>query len=181
LQAATDRVACAAAPHQHLPPPPATRRSPQGAAPRHGEGGQRRRRTAAPRHTTRPPPTTTGRRKGGYPVVSNRPIHRAMQQRCHHVSHSICFPLSSSPHAHSFVLGTVVTSSSSFSTLFTRVNAAHGIVAVLARVLWGRVASEVYRGNICCRGWPAGGTSRLGALPKVRYPKRRGPIGVTPT
>jgi hypothetical protein len=51
LQAATDRVACVAAPHQHQPPPPGTRRSPQGAAPRHGEGGQRRCRTAAPRHT----------------------------------------------------------------------------------------------------------------------------------
>ena len=39
-------------------------------------------------HTTRPPPTTTGRRKGGYPVVSNRPLHRAMQQGCHHPSAS---------------------------------------------------------------------------------------------
>jgi hypothetical protein len=51
LQAATDRAAFVAAPHQHQPPPPTTRRSPQGAAPRHGEGGQRRHRTAAPRHT----------------------------------------------------------------------------------------------------------------------------------
>ena len=60
LQAATDRAACAAAPHQHQQPAPATRRSPQRAAPRHGEGGQRRRRSAAPRHTAgggpRPPP-----------------------------------------------------------------------------------------------------------------------------
>ncbi len=51
LQAATDHVACVAAPQQHQPPPPAKGRSPQGAAPLHGEGGQRRRRTAAPRHT----------------------------------------------------------------------------------------------------------------------------------
>jgi hypothetical protein len=39
-------------------------------------------------HTTRPPPTTTGLRKGGHPVVSNLPLHRAMQQRCHHASAS---------------------------------------------------------------------------------------------
>jgi hypothetical protein len=43
-------------------------------------------------HTTRPPPTTTGRRKGGSPVVSNRPLHRAMQQRCHHASASARSP-----------------------------------------------------------------------------------------
>ena len=43
-------------------------------------------------HTTRPPPTTTGRRQGGYPVVSNRPLHRAMQQRCHHASASARSP-----------------------------------------------------------------------------------------
>jgi hypothetical protein len=116
LQAATDRAACAAAPHQHQPPPPSTRRSPQRAVPRHGEGGQRLRRTAAPRHTAnggprpgrapaaarpavvaphatpRPPPTTTGRRKGGCPVVSNRPLHRAMQQRCQHASASAQSP-----------------------------------------------------------------------------------------
>ena len=35
---------------------------------------------------TRSLPTTTGRRKGGHPVVSNRPLHHAMQQRCHHAS-----------------------------------------------------------------------------------------------
>ena len=39
-------------------------------------------------HTTRPPSTTTGRRKRGHPVVSNRPLHRTMQQRCHHASAS---------------------------------------------------------------------------------------------
>ena len=100
---------------QHQPPPPATRRSPQGAASRHGEGGQSLRRTAALRRTsgcgprpgpppppqsapptqpltTRSLPTTTGRRKGGHPVVSNRPLHRAMQQRCHHASASARSP-----------------------------------------------------------------------------------------
>jgi hypothetical protein len=44
---------------------------------------------------TRSLPTTTGRRKGGHPVVSNRPLHRAMQQRCHHASASArspCWP-----------------------------------------------------------------------------------------
>ncbi len=42
-------------------------------------------------HTTRPPPTTTGRRKGGYPVVSNRPLHSVMQQRwCVQLGHYIC-------------------------------------------------------------------------------------------
>jgi hypothetical protein len=43
-------------------------------------------------HTTRPPPTTTGRRKGGSPVVSKRPLHRAMQQRCYHASASARSP-----------------------------------------------------------------------------------------
>ena len=42
--------------------------------------------------TTRSLPTTTGRRKGGHPVVSNRPLHRAMQQRCHHASASARSP-----------------------------------------------------------------------------------------
>jgi hypothetical protein len=116
LKAATDRAACAATPHQHQPPHTGTRHSPQLAAPRHGEDGQRRRRTAAPRHTAgggprpgpapararpaavaphatpRPPPTTTGRRKGGCPVVRNRPLHRTMQQRCHHASASARSP-----------------------------------------------------------------------------------------
>ena len=32
------------------------------------------------------------RRKGGHPVVSNRPLHRAMQQRCHHASASAPSP-----------------------------------------------------------------------------------------
>jgi len=41
---------------------------------------------------TRSLPTTTGRRKGGHPVVSNRPLHRAMQQRCHHASASARSP-----------------------------------------------------------------------------------------
>ncbi len=115
MQAPTDRVACVAAPQQkHQPPPPATRRSPQGAVSRHGEGGQSRRRTAAPHRTagcgprpgppppppappqqplaTRSLPTTTGLRKGGHPVVSNRPLHRVMQQRCHHASASARSP-----------------------------------------------------------------------------------------
>jgi hypothetical protein len=50
--------------------------------------------TAPPQqpHTTRPPPTTTGRRKGEYPVVSNWPLHCAMQQRCHHASASARSP-----------------------------------------------------------------------------------------
>jgi hypothetical protein len=43
-------------------------------------------------HTTRPQPTTTGLRKRGYPVVSNRPIHSEMQQRCHHTSASARSP-----------------------------------------------------------------------------------------
>jgi len=37
-------------------------------------------------YTPRSPPTTTGWRKGGCPVVSNRPLHRVMHQRCHHAS-----------------------------------------------------------------------------------------------
>ena len=108
MQATTDRVTCVPDPHQHQPPPPETSHSQQGAAPRHGEGGQRRLRTVSPRHTaccgprpgpappttdpqqqphtTCPLPTTTGLRKGGYPVVSNWPLHCGMQQRCHHAS-----------------------------------------------------------------------------------------------
>ena len=43
-------------------------------------------------HTTLPPPTTTDRRKLGHPVVSNRTLHRAMQQRCHHASASARSP-----------------------------------------------------------------------------------------
>jgi len=42
--------------------------------------------------TTRSLPTTTGRRKSGHPVVSNRPLHRVMQQRCHHASASARSP-----------------------------------------------------------------------------------------
>ena len=49
MQAATDRVACVAAPQQHQPPPPAKGGSPH--LPRHWEGGQRRRRTASSRAT----------------------------------------------------------------------------------------------------------------------------------
>jgi hypothetical protein len=41
---------------------------------------------------TRSLSTTTGRRKGGHPVVSNRPLHHAMQQRCHHASASARSP-----------------------------------------------------------------------------------------
>ena len=111
MQAATDRAACVAAPQQHQPPPPATRRSPQGAAPRHGEEGQRRRRTAALRHTSdcrpRPGPVPADARPAAAaphdtspannngsevrsPVVSNRPLHRAMQQRCCSCCIQIC-------------------------------------------------------------------------------------------
>jgi hypothetical protein len=110
LQAATDREACAAAPHQHQPTPPSHKTQSTASCAPDGEGGQHRGRTAAPRHTAgcgprpgrapaaarpaavaphatpRPPPTTTGRRKGGCPVVNNRPLHRVMQQRCHHAS-----------------------------------------------------------------------------------------------
>ena len=69
-------------------------------------GGQRRRRTAVPRHAagggpcpgvapaddrpaaitphvTSPAPTTTGWREDRCPVVSKRPLHSALQQRCH--------------------------------------------------------------------------------------------------
>jgi hypothetical protein len=88
------------------PPPPATRRSPQRDAPRHGEGGRATRPeagrargppqpTPAPPpqpHTPRSPPTTTGCRKGGCPVISNRPLHCVMQQRCHHASASARSP-----------------------------------------------------------------------------------------
>ena len=108
LQAATDCSACVADPQRHQPPPAGTRHSPQGAAPRHGEGGHRRRRTAAPHHTascrTRPGPNPADDRPAAaaphdtspdnnnrseereYPVVSNWPLHRVMQQRCHHVT-----------------------------------------------------------------------------------------------
>jgi hypothetical protein len=48
------------------------------------------RRPSPTRHA--PPPTTTGCRKGGSPVISNRPLHRAMQQRCHHASESARSP-----------------------------------------------------------------------------------------
>jgi hypothetical protein len=56
---------------------------------------------APPPRTTAPPPqplatrslpTTTGQRKGGHPVVSNRPLHSVMQQRCHHASASARSP-----------------------------------------------------------------------------------------
>jgi hypothetical protein len=42
--------------------------------------------------TPRPPPTTTGWREERCPVVSKRPLHRAMQQRCHHASASARSP-----------------------------------------------------------------------------------------
>jgi len=84
------------------------------AVPRHGEGGQRRRRTAAPRHAdegrhrpgpapaaarpaTATPHVTTpsnNNRMAGRrcPFVSNRPLHRVLQQRCHHASASARSP-----------------------------------------------------------------------------------------
>jgi hypothetical protein len=48
------------------------------------------RRPSPTRHV--PPPTTTGCRKGGCPVISNRPLHCVMQQRCHHSSSSARSP-----------------------------------------------------------------------------------------
>jgi hypothetical protein len=47
------------------------------------------RRHNPPRHS---PPTTTGWRQDRYPVVSKRPLHSAMQQRCHHASASARSP-----------------------------------------------------------------------------------------
>jgi hypothetical protein len=44
--------------------------------------------------TPRPLPTTTGWREGRCPVVSNRPLHCVMQQRCHHASASARSPSS---------------------------------------------------------------------------------------
>jgi hypothetical protein len=53
------------------------------------------RRRNLPRHDPCQPQQDGG--KGRCPVVSNRPLHRAMQQRCHHASASARSP--SSPHA----------------------------------------------------------------------------------
>ena len=75
-------VACARPPHSdtrpaagpaRAPPPPPPALPPQP-------------------HTPRSPPTATGCRKGGCPVVSNRLLHRATQQRRHHASASARSP-----------------------------------------------------------------------------------------
>ena len=67
------------APAQHRSTAPRGRRR---AAP----GSRPRPRRQPP--TTRPPPTTTGWREARCPVVSNLPLPRVMQQRCHHASAS---------------------------------------------------------------------------------------------
>ena len=113
LQAATDRSACVAAPHRTSHPPqqkdavhscaPARGRWPAPAQDRCAAPHGRLRATPVLR-PRRPPPRhrcptrhiprqqQQGRRKGGHPVVSNRPLHRAMQQRCHHASASAPSP-----------------------------------------------------------------------------------------
>ena len=69
-----------------------------------GEGGHRRRRTGTgprcrpPRHSNLPQHTPCQPQqdggKGRCPVVSNRPLHSVMQQRCHHSSASARSPSS---------------------------------------------------------------------------------------
>jgi len=113
LQAVTDRSACVAAPHRTSHPPqqkdavhscaPARGRWPAPAQDRCAAPHGRMRATPVIR-LRRPPPRhrsptrhvprqqQQGLRKGGHPVVSNRPLHRAMQQRRHHASASAPSP-----------------------------------------------------------------------------------------
>ena len=113
MQAATYLLACVAAPHR-TSHPSQQKDAVHSCAPARGRWpAQAQDRCAAPhgwlrtapvlRPLRRPPrhssPTRhvplqrqQGRRKGGHPVVSNRPLHRVMQQRCHHASASARSP-----------------------------------------------------------------------------------------
>ena len=113
MQAATYLLACVAAPHR-TSHPSQQKDAVHSCAPARGRWPtQAQDRCAAPhgwlrtapvlRPLRRPPrhssPTRhvplqqqQGRRKGGHPVVSNRPLHRSMQQRCHHASASAPSP-----------------------------------------------------------------------------------------
>ena len=92
------------------PPPPGTRPEPPHPDPAHSSGLSQTQDCRAATHgllqaepgtsprfcptSCRNPPRhapcqqTTGWLEGRCPVVSNRPLHRAMQQRCHHASAS---------------------------------------------------------------------------------------------
>jgi hypothetical protein len=70
-----------------MSPAPAQHRSTAPRGRRRAAPGSRPRPRRQP-PTTRPPPTTTGWREARCPVVSNLPLPRVMQQRCHHASAS---------------------------------------------------------------------------------------------
>ncbi len=110
-QASTDHAACAdvshtSSSHQGRGPaqaqdrsaaPRGRRRAAPGTSPRHRPPLS----SNLPRHAPCQPQQDGG--KGRCPVVSNRPLHCVMQQRCHHASASVRIPSSrpmSSPRLH---------------------------------------------------------------------------------